>query len=304
MAAPGNASRTRRADAGSKLSGVSGPERRPAEQEDSGGEASGRERSHDADADPAIRRSGDPAIRRSGDPAIRRSGDPAIRRSGDPAIRRSGDPAIRRSGDPAIRRSGDPAIRRSGDYTGNGKRTCQADFPGSRRKRRHDLLHASDHRQITLFKGEPDNAATRRRRNSHDILHWPCTNLAGGREAIECAHVGPRRRMAVPVIVAAQRTTGPGERAQMTRTAAWDMGRRVLHEETLSVRTVFDGAGFALSDGHRLPVTAKPGGSVGRSASMAVSKLPATGRELDADWDGRVTRYPASLGVRCGNGFR
>ena len=92
----------------------------------------------------------------------------------------------------------------------------------------------------------------------------------------------------------------------MTRTAAWDMGRRVLHEETLSVRTVFDGAGFALSDGDRLPVTAKPGGSVGRSASMTVSKLPATGRELDADWDGRVTRYryPASLGVRCGNGFR
>ena len=74
----------------------------------------------------------------------------------------------------------------------------------------------------------------------------------------------------------------------MTRTGPWDMGRRVLHEETLSVRTVFDGAGFALSDGDRLPVTAKPGGSVGRSASMAVSKLPATGRELDADWDGRV----------------
>ena len=175
--------------------------------------------------DPAIRRSGDPAIRRSGDPAIRRSGDPAIRRSGDPAIRRSGDPAIRRSGDPAIRRSGDPAIRRSGDpayYTGNGKRTCQADFPGSRRKRRRDLLHASDHRQITLFKGEPGTAATRRRRNSHDSLDPPCTNPAGGREAIECDHVGPRRRMAVPVIVAAQRTTGPGERTQMTRTGAWD----------------------------------------------------------------------------------
>ena len=81
----------------------------------SGGESRSQERSQDADAGGAIRRSGDPAIRRSGDPAIRRSGDPAIRRSGDPAIRRSGDPAIRRSGDPAIRRSGDPAIRRSGD---------------------------------------------------------------------------------------------------------------------------------------------------------------------------------------------
>ena len=244
-------------------------ERSPAEEEVSGGEdGRPRRRSH-ANALMAVTRT-------------------QHGRSGDPAIRRSGDPAIRRSGDPAIRRSGDPAIRRSGDYTGNGKPACQADFPGSRRKRRHDLLHASDHRQITLFKGEPDNAATRRRRNSHDILHWPCTNLAGGREAVECAAVRPRRRMAVPVIVAAQRTTGPGERAQMTRTGPWDMGRRVLHEETLSVRTVFDGAGFALSDGDRLPVTAKPGGSVGRSASMAVSKLPATGRELDADWDGRV----------------
>ena len=156
------------------------------------------------------RRMGDPAIRRSGDPAIRRSGDPAIRRSGDPAIRRSGDPAIRRSGDPAIRRSGDPAIRRSGDPAyciGNRKPACQADFPGRRRKSRRNLLHASDHRQITLVKGEPGTAATRRRRSSHDTLDPPHTNPVAGREAIECDHVGPRRRMAV---VAGRRQEVPG----------------------------------------------------------------------------------------------
>ena len=74
---------TPRAKPGSKLSGVSGPERPPAEREDSGGEASGRESSHDEDADWATRRPGDPATRRPGDPATRRPGDPATRRPGD-----------------------------------------------------------------------------------------------------------------------------------------------------------------------------------------------------------------------------
>ena len=68
---PARAATPRCAEAGSKLSGVSGPERRPAEQEDSGGEANGREWSHDADADWATRRPGDPATRRPGDPATR-----------------------------------------------------------------------------------------------------------------------------------------------------------------------------------------------------------------------------------------
>ena len=113
-AEPAHAATPRCAKAGSKLSRVSGPERRPAEQ-DSGGEASGRGRSHDADADWATRRPGDPATRRPGDPATRRPGDPATRRPGDPATRRPGDPATRRPGDPATRRPGDPATRRPGD---------------------------------------------------------------------------------------------------------------------------------------------------------------------------------------------
>ena len=74
-AEPARAATPRYAEAGSKRSGVSGPERRPAEQEDSGGEARRRERSHDADADWATRRPGDPATRRPGDPATRRPGD-------------------------------------------------------------------------------------------------------------------------------------------------------------------------------------------------------------------------------------
>ena len=123
-AEPAHAATPRSAEPGSKLSAVSEPERRPAEQEDSGGEARRRERSHDADAgwatrrpgDPATRRPGDPATRRPGDPATRRPGDPATRRPGDPATRRPGDPATRRPGDPATRRPGDPATRRPGDH--------------------------------------------------------------------------------------------------------------------------------------------------------------------------------------------
>ena len=94
-AKPAHAATLRYAEAGSKLSGVSGPERRPAE-EDSGGEASGRKRFHREDASWATRRPGDPATRRPGDPATRRPGDPATRRPGDPATRRPGDPATRR----------------------------------------------------------------------------------------------------------------------------------------------------------------------------------------------------------------
>ncbi len=277
MAGPGDASRTRRTDAGSKLSGEEAgrlvSEHRPAEQRGSGGEDGGPRRRSHANApiavtraqdgrpgdpatrrpgdpatrrpgdpatrrpgDPATRRPGDPATRRPGDPATRRPGDPATRRPGDPATRRPGDPATRRPGDPATRRPGDPATRRPGDPAyciGNRKPACQADFPGSRRKSRRNLLYASDHRQITPVKGEPETVATRRHRSSHDILHWPCTNIAAGKEAIECDHVGPRRRMAVPVIVAAQRTTGPGERAP------------------LSVLAVFDGGVIELFDGFR-----------------------------------------------------
>ncbi len=58
-------------------------ERRPADAEDSGGEASGREQSRAEDAGEAIRQSGNPAIRQSGNPAIRQSGNPAIRQSGN-----------------------------------------------------------------------------------------------------------------------------------------------------------------------------------------------------------------------------
>ena len=67
------------AEAGSNLSGVSGPESSPAEEQDSGGDASGRKRLHAEDADRATRRPGDPATRRPGDPATRRPGDPATR---------------------------------------------------------------------------------------------------------------------------------------------------------------------------------------------------------------------------------
>ena len=102
---------TARAEERSKLSvgeaGQRAADCRPAEKPVSGGEASGRERSHDPDAGWATRRPGDPATRRPGDPATRRPGDPATRRPGDPATRRPGDPATRRPGDPATRRPGD-----------------------------------------------------------------------------------------------------------------------------------------------------------------------------------------------------
>ena len=88
-----------RAELSEEEAGRRGANCRPAEEEDSGGEASGRERSHREDANWATRRPGDPATRRPGDPATRRPGDPATRRPGDPATRRPGDPATRRPGD-------------------------------------------------------------------------------------------------------------------------------------------------------------------------------------------------------------
>ena len=69
-----------RAELSEEEAGRRGANCRPAEEEDSGGEASGRERSHREDASWATRRPGDPATRRPGDPATRRPGDPATRR--------------------------------------------------------------------------------------------------------------------------------------------------------------------------------------------------------------------------------
>ena len=183
--------------------------------------------------DPAIRRSGDPAIRRSGDPAIRRSGDPAIRRSGDPAIRRSGDPAIRRSGDPAIRRSGDPAIRRSGD---------PAIIPGTANELVKRIVPAADASAAAIFCMLPIIAKSP---SSKANPTMPQRGAAGTR-TISFIGLVPTSRaegkpssapLSVPGAAwrspsllslrplnchAARRTTGPGERAQMTRTGAWD----------------------------------------------------------------------------------
>ena len=202
---------------------------RPVEEEDSGGEASGRERSHGEDAGGAIRRSGDPAIRRSGDPAIRRSGDPAIRRSGDPAIRRSGDPAIRRSGDPAIRRSGDPAIRRSGDpaYCNSRViRACQVlartppvpDFAKGSRNRCPRPSHRTHDRPSGLHKKTPGNRSLQRR--AYDPIQAPSTKSVTRRQT-PLAHRspslatpgGPRRRPAGCRRIAVAVPEGRGKRA-------------------------------------------------------------------------------------------
>ena len=90
--ATGRTPATARAEERSRLSvgeaGQRGADCRPAEEEGSGGETSGRQL---ADAGGATRRPGDPATRRPGDPATRRPGDPATRRPGDPATRRPGD---------------------------------------------------------------------------------------------------------------------------------------------------------------------------------------------------------------------